>query len=70
MTKLSPQTVYDNLNLLEQVDPIESARYREMAQALLADPQVSLSWREAIAERLNQANRNLGIQTASDNDSY
>ncbi|WP_299484940.1 hypothetical protein [Acaryochloris sp. IP29b_bin.137] len=68
--KLSPQTVYDNLNLLEQVDRVSSARYREMAQEVLADPEVSLQWREAIAERLNQANRQLGLQTASDNDSY
>jgi len=68
--KPSPQTVYDNLNLLEQVDKVSSARYREMAQEILADHEVSLQWREAIAERLNQANRKLGMQTASDNDSY
>ena len=68
--KPSPQTVYDNLNLLEQVDKVSSARYREMAQAVLADHEVSLQWREAIAERLNQANRKLGMQTAGDNDSY
>lgn len=68
--KLSPQTVYDNLNLLEQVDKVDSARYREMAQEILADHDVSLQWREAIAERLNQANRKLGMQTTGDNDSY
>lgn len=68
--KPSPQTVYDKLNLLEQVDKVRSARYREMAQEILADPDVSLQWREAIAERLNQANRQLGLQTASENDSY
>jgi len=68
--KPSPQTVYDNLNLLEQVDKVRSAQYRQMAQDILADPEVSLQWREAIAERLNQANRQLGLQTATDNDSY
>lgn len=68
--KPSPQSVYDNLKLLEQVDKVRSARYRQMAQEILADPDVSLQWREAIAERLNQANRQLGMQTASDNDSY
>jgi hypothetical protein len=68
--KPSPQAVYDNLNLLEQVDNVRSACYRQMAQDVLADPQVSLQWREAIAERLNQANRQLGLQTASENDSY
>ncbi|ABW31284.1 MULTISPECIES: hypothetical protein [Acaryochloris] len=68
--KPSPQTVYDNLNLLEQVDKVSSAQYRQMAQDILADPEVSLQWREAIAERLNQANRQLGLQTANDGDSY
>lgn len=68
--KPSPQTVYDNLNLLEQVDKVSSAQYRQMAQDILADPEVSLQWREAIAERLNQANRQLGLQTAGDGDSY
>ncbi|NJK30063.1 MAG: hypothetical protein HC851_07135 [Acaryochloris sp. RU_4_1] len=68
--KPSPQAVYDNLNLLEQVDNVRSACYRQRAQDVLADPQVSLQWREAIAERLNQANRQLGLQTASENDSY
>lgn len=68
--KPSPQTVYDNLNLLEQVDKVSSAQYRQMAQDILADPEVSLQWREAIAERLNQANRQLGLQTTSDGDSY
>ncbi|WP_299411671.1 hypothetical protein [Acaryochloris sp. IP29b_bin.148] len=68
--KPSPKTVYDNLNLLEKVDKVSSAHYRQMAQEVLADPEVSLQWREAIAERLNQANRQLGLQTAGDNDSY
>lgn len=68
--KPSPQTVYDNLTLLEQVDKVSSAQYRQMAQDILADPEVSLQWREAIAERLNQANRQLGLQTANDGDSY
>jgi hypothetical protein len=67
---LSPQTVYDNLQQLEQVDGVKSATYRQMAQEILADLSVSLRWREAIADRLNSANRQLGLQTASDNDSY
>ncbi len=67
---LSPQTVYDNLQQLEQVDHVKSATYREMAQEVLADPNVSLQWREAIADRLNSANRQLGLQMANENDSY
>ncbi len=67
---LSPQTVYDNLQQLEQVDKVRSATYRQMAQEVLADLNVSLKWREAIADRLNSANQQLGLQMANDNDSY
>ncbi|MGF1602564.1 MAG: hypothetical protein ACFCU8_11185 [Thermosynechococcaceae cyanobacterium] len=67
---LSPQTVYDNLQQLEQVDRVKSATYRQMAQEILADLSVSPKWREAIAERLNAANRQLGLQMANENDSY
>ncbi len=66
----SPQTVYDNLNQLEQVDIVTSARYRQQAQEVLANPEVSFSWREAIADRLNQANQSLTTFTVSKNDSY
>ncbi|MBE9181534.1 hypothetical protein IQ268_23510 [Oculatella sp. LEGE 06141] len=67
---VSPQTVYDNLNLLEQEDIIKSAVYRQWAQEVLADPNVSLSWRQAIAARLNHANHLLAILTAGGDDSY
>jgi Fe2+ or Zn2+ uptake regulation protein len=69
-TKISPRTVYHNLRLLEQVDVAKSALYRESAQAVLADPDVSLTWRQAIANRLNHANHLLELRTARDNDSY
>ncbi|PZD72576.1 hypothetical protein C1752_03411 [Acaryochloris thomasi RCC1774] len=67
---LSPKTVYDNLQQLEKVDRVKSATYRQMAQEILADLSVSQKWREAIAERLNSANRTLGLQMANENDSY
>jgi hypothetical protein len=67
---ISPQTVYDNLTLLEQVDTTRSAFYRELAQAILADSDVCLAWREAIADRLNQANNRLAVMTVGGNDSY
>jgi Fe2+ or Zn2+ uptake regulation protein len=70
MTVISPQTVYDNLNRLEQEDVVESAVYRELAQAALADPDVSLNWRQAIAERLSQANHLLAMLTVGKDDSY
>ncbi|HEY9620034.1 MAG TPA: hypothetical protein V6C78_06680 [Crinalium sp.] len=70
MSLLSPQTVYDNLNLLEQVDVVSSAFYRQLAQDVLSDPNISLTWRQAIAERLNQANHLLAMVTVSSDDSY
>lgn len=68
--QVSPKTAYDNLRLLESVDAATSAIYRQLAQEVLADPDVKLSWRVAIAERLNQANHLLGMRMATDNDSY
>ncbi|HEY9609489.1 hypothetical protein [Allocoleopsis sp.] len=70
MLVISPETVYDNLRLLEQVDTASSAFYRQMAQDVIADQQVSLSWRQAIAERLNRANHLLERLTVDNNDSY
>ena len=67
---VSPETVYENLNQLDQVDLTTSAEYREMAQDVLADPQVNRDVREAIADRLNQANQQLINTTVSKTDSY
>jgi hypothetical protein len=67
---ISPQLVYENLDLLEQVDLVTSATYRQLAQEVLADRNVSLSLQQAIADRLNQANRQLSVQTTDGNDSY
>lgn len=70
MTVTSLQTVYDNLNLLEQGDVAKSALYRELAQEVIADPSISLNWRQAISERLNYANHMLAMHTVGNNDSY
>jgi hypothetical protein len=70
MAAISPQTIYDNLSLLEQEDVVNSAMYRQLAQDVLANPDVSLSWRQAISERLNQANRLLAMLTVGKDDSY
>jgi hypothetical protein len=70
MLLVSPKTVYHNLGLLDQVDTTTSASYRQMAQEALADADLSLTWRQAIANRLNQANHRLEMQLAIDNDSY
>jgi hypothetical protein len=55
---------------LEQVDTVQSASYREEAQDVLADSSVSLPWREAISDRLNQANHDLALHTVGNEDSY
>jgi hypothetical protein len=68
--QISPKTAYDNLSLLDSVDLSQSALYRQVAQEVLADSDVSLSWRQAIADRLNQANHQLAHQPATDEDSY
>ncbi|MFE4107895.1 hypothetical protein [Almyronema epifaneia] len=70
MAILSPQTVYENLKQLDIVDTVKSALYRQQAQEILADPSISLNWRQAIAERLNQANHQLTLLTVTGEDSY
>ena len=67
---VSPQTVYENLDQLDRVDLTTSAEYREMAQEVLADQEVNCDVREAIADRLNQANQQLTNTTVSKTDSY
>ena len=67
---VSPRKVYDNLQLLEKVDTTRSALFRRQAQEVLADPNVSLSWRQAIADRLNHANHLLALHTVGGDDSY
>jgi len=68
--EVSPETVYENLNQLDQVDLTTSAVYREMAQDVLADVDINKDVREAIADRLNQANQQLTNNTVSKTDSY
>jgi hypothetical protein len=70
MALTSLQTIYDNLGLLEQGDVVKSALYRQLAQEVIGDPQVSLSWRQAIADRLQQANHLLAMLTVGRDDSY
>jgi hypothetical protein len=70
MATISPQIAYTNLKLLDEVNAASSALYRELAQEVLADPKISLSWRQAIADRLNQANNLLTMRTVNGDDSY
>jgi hypothetical protein len=67
---VSLQTVYDNLEKIDRVDATTSAMYRQSAQEVLADPEISLEWRKAISDRLNQVNHELTVHTRVDDDSY
>lgn len=68
--KVSPKTVFDNLQNLDRVDKVTSAIYREQAQEILATPTIELATRIAIAEKLQSANRLLAMQTIENEDSY
>lgn len=71
MTEPSPKVVYEHLNLLdEQADVTTSAEYREEAQDALASQEVSPDWKEAISDRLNDANHKLEMRTVTGGDSY
>lgn len=66
----TPQEVFEHLKQLEEVDTVQSALYREEAQEVLADDTISLKWRRAIADRLNQANHDLALHTVTTDESY
>jgi hypothetical protein len=66
----SLQNVYENLEKIDRVDATTSAMYRESAQEVLADPEISLEWRKAISDRLNQVNHQLTVRAHVDGDSY
>jgi len=66
----APEVVFEHLKNLDQTTVGKSADYRQEAQAILADPRISLRWRQAIADRLNQANHLLALVTVGDDDSY
>jgi hypothetical protein len=68
--QISLQTVYDNLAQIDRVDTTTSAMYRQSAQEVLADPDISLEWRKAISDRLNQVNHELTVHAHVDDDSY
>jgi hypothetical protein len=49
MEPTSPQTVYNSLDQLDQIDVAASAAMRQQAQSVLADGEVSLDLRQEIA---------------------
>lgn len=68
--KVSPETVFANLQKLDGADKVTSAIYREQAQEILATPTVELATRIAIAEKLQSANRLLAMKAIENEESY
>lgn len=68
MHTASLKTTYECLDHLDEVSKVESARCRQKALDVLADKDVSLQWRQAIADRLNQADILLGMKVVGKND--
>jgi hypothetical protein len=76
MPAISPETTYACLTHLDETNPaqtaaerqVENARCRQQAIETLADSDVSLQWREAIADRLNAADVMLGMAVVGRND--
>ena len=71
MSIASIQTTYDRLDTLDQVDQVTSALYRQRAQEILADLNINFNLRQLVADRLNEANRLLGMSyVGTSDDSY
>lgn len=70
ISRIPLQKLYEDLANIDQMDMTASAECRELAQQVLANPKISLNWRDAIAERLHEANHTLTIKTVKGDDSY
>jgi hypothetical protein len=68
--QLSPKNIYHRLRWLDEMDILSGAQCREMANQVMADPTVRLSLRQAIANRLNLADRLIEVRTIKGDDSY
>ncbi len=66
----SVQQICNNLEHIEQVDPVTGAVYREQAQDIIATTSVDLEDRKTVAECLSDANRILTLKTVGKEDSY
>lgn len=68
--KIPLQKLYEDLAGIGSMDVAKGAECRKQAQLVLANPKISLNWRDAIAERLHEANHTLAIKTVTGDDSY
>ncbi|MEL6225141.1 MAG: hypothetical protein AAFQ57_13670 [Cyanobacteria bacterium J06626_14] len=70
MTHISPQIASQHLDSIDHADVTTGAVYRQEAQDILADPGISLTDKQAIADKLNHANHLLELRTVAGDDSY
>jgi hypothetical protein len=68
--QLSPKNIYHRLRWLDEMDILSGAQCREMANQVMADPTIRLSLRQAIANRLNLADRLIEVRMIKGDDSY
>ncbi len=59
-----------DLKGLDSADPLTRAVSREKAQNIIGNPEVELETREAIADRLLEANQELTRKTVTKDESY
>ncbi len=64
------ETIYKELDKIEQSDALTSAISREKAQDILATPTIALKIRKAVADYLYQINQQLTLKTVTGEDSY
>ena len=70
MVSHSIDQFYAHLEKLEEGDPVISAIYRQRAQDILANTNIAMTIRTAIADLLMQANQELTFKTVGTEDSY
>ena len=66
----APEKVYENLENLGEVDVAQGATYRKDAVDVLADADVSVEMRTAIADRLGQEDHLLSLKNVDPEESY
>lgn len=65
MSNLAPEVVYEHLQHLDEVDPVQGASYRQEAIEVITDNTISPQWQAAICDRLNEANHDLALSDQS-----
>lgn len=69
-THPTPSKVFKNLEKLDTADTSDSAEYRQDAVEVLADLDVDVETRQAIADRLDTADHLMTLKNVDAEDSY